>query len=798
MDGGCKSDSGDILFSVCLEIVVLITLSNVFHLVLKRLGQPSIISQLLAGVVAAKIALGRLEFTENDNEENLDSLVMVSRMLFMFLLGLEMDLDYIWRTGHRSVILASGGAAACVALGAIFAHSVHSILNNSHGCGFIFFLDFVLLLASTSSPVVVRIVTELKLTNSEIGRLAIAAALIVDLACFLILAVAVTLPDGDDLRGSGSLAVLSLLMIVVTAAAVGTVRWIVKRMNACCKSRRNVRLSAVVALLFLVIVIAIGTEALGYNCMMSCFLMGLVVPREGPTARTLIKKLSYPVHAFVVPVYFGSTGMRMDMAMFSGDRWETAASWVVLMVGLSTLGKVAGTVAASSFLGIPVKEGVVLGFLLNVKGQVDVITISLAINQGVWDPRIVAPVLVTVFLNTLFASPLAAILVRKQRHAFRYRSYGLQWLQPQQELRLLVCVHDPDKARSILSLAEMSACFTGSPLTVYLLHLVELTQNNYSGEETRRVNIVVDAFTKETGISVRQITAASSYDTMYEDVCNGAEDVKASLVLLPFHKEQRYDGKMICRKEGRQNINLKVLRQAPCTVGIFVNRRLERVAREKESESDSESTRPPPSSTTSTLEHSARYVVCLFFGGPDDREALAYASRLAMHPRVGATVVRFKSAATSRDASASDSVGMGSSSWASSGVTTSIPDEDEEGDERVEDDKFLSNFYYRFVATGIVSYEEKLVRNGPETVAVLRSMVGMYSLFIVGRVCQTHMTSGLGEWNECPELGPIGDLLASHDFMDTGSVVILQHHDRSKDLEDISRADDMRRRRRSV
>lgn len=91
-------------------------------------------------------------------------------------------------------------------------------------------------------------------------------------------------------------------------------------------------------------------------------------------------------------------------------------------------------------------------------------------------------------------------------------------------------------------------------------------------------------------------------------------------------------------------------------------------------------------------------------------------------------------------------------------------------------------FPCRFVASGIVTYLEKYVGNGPETVTALSAMAGMYSLFVVGKGGDRKMptTTGIGDWEECSELGPVGDLLASEDFMDTGSVLVLQQHRLSK------------------
>lgn len=184
-----------------------------------------------------------------------------------------------------------------------------------------------------------------------------------------------------------------------------------------------------------------------------------------------------------------------------------------------------------------------------------------------WGEQAFIVLLITVFVNTLMAGPAAAAIVRRERSAFRYHSQGLEWTRLDGELRVLTCVHGPRDVLPMLSLAELSGGTSHTPIAVYLLHLVELTQKyaitlmyhqrpeqdvdsaggliagddtDYGGDDVRQVNVVVDAFTRESSITVRQMTAVSSYANMHEDVCNGAEDIRACLVLVPFHKEQRY------------------------------------------------------------------------------------------------------------------------------------------------------------------------------------------------------------------------------------------------------------------
>lgn len=219
-----------------------------------------------------------------------------------------------------------------------------------------------------------------------------------------------------------------------------------------------------------------------------------------------------------------------------------------------------------------------------------------------------------------------------------------------------------------------------------ILHLVELmTARKYAishpyhdadadddewgyAREIDQVAAAVNAFTYDTVIPVRQMTAISNLISMDADVRNGVEDARASLVIIPFHKEQRYDGRMVCHREGRRLLKQRLLQRAPCTVGILIERCLASVADRQPAEGDQ--------SKVETAEGAVHDVVAVFLGGPDDRETVAYASRLAAHPSVSVMVSRFLPAQAGMDGS---TVSRSLTSSNSSGdLKTVVSEEDEE------------------------------------------------------------------------------------------------------------------------
>lgn len=446
-----------------------------------------------AGVVVGPTVLGRMvnlrQIGMEDAGMALDDAIYYLRVVFMFFTGLEMDLCYLRRYLRASLVLACGGSALCLLLAAVGGPFFYGLLHPGKET---FYPDgiyastalFMLVLASTASPVLIRIVTELKLTGSETGQLAIGTAFANDIASLTAVSImdvdwttydkdGKARPPPDDLlvQPIAKLSIFLFLSLNVWIA-IRLVVWLVRLLNRVKKGREYISMSVLCAMLLFIGNTAQRLYIFGYSASMTAFLIGLATPREGPTARTLIDHLTYPVHQIIMPLCFGVTGARLDFTKIGRFTATQLIIVVAFTTVLGTTGRVAGTVAAGRMIGIPARETLVLGFLLNVKGYADILAINLGDKAGIWGDEAQSVLLLSSIINTLMAGPASAAIVRQQRRAFQYRSHCLQDLKLDQELRVLLCVHGAGSVHAMLTLAEISKGNT--PVAIYLLHLIEL------------------------------------------------------------------------------------------------------------------------------------------------------------------------------------------------------------------------------------------------------------------------------------------------------------------------------------
>lgn len=761
-------DAFNPLITTSFQVSCILVISHIFHLLLKPLGQPGPFAQILAGVVVGPTLLSRIGkvedfFIQASSAKYYQFFSFVCRMLFMFSIGLETDVPYLMRNIRVVSIVAGGGSILAYMFGGPLFWLLSKVFE-VHTERFAFYLLILTVLSNSASPIVIRMIAESRFDTADLGRLAIYSSLINEMSCVVVVS---TLKSFTSFKTFAS----AILVALVLVALIIMNKYISYFFNKRNRNNRFVTNSELFVILFLLTSLSLFVEHIGYTAITSSFLLGLMFPREGKTARTLLHKLTYAVNTFILPVYFGYTGFQFDLsALFN----KLTLALAVLMILLSIGTRIVGTLAASYYLKIPWNESLILGFLLNLKGNYDLLLINTPPRPKiVWATDVHNLLLTVVVLNTLIVAPVAAILLNREESCAHYPT-TLEILNPESELRMLACVYVPRHVSGHVNLVSALGGCQNAPIKPYMVHLVELPkkrksklmyhqledgdqfsdEEEYGGNDVLEINEAVDSFTSETKILIHQSKLVSSFLTINEDLCNNAEDLRVSIIFLPFHKHQRIDGKMENSMEEIRTINQKVIRHAPCSVGIFVDR-------------GQTGFQQPHGSL------SVQNIATLFFGGPDDREALACSKRILMHSQVSLTVIRFLPTTSRHNTWINDA------SHKDEEVIMAISNV---GTENEIDNAFVETFYNRYVAQGKAGFVEKYVSNGLETVAALREIADMYSLFVVGKGGRGNspLTTGMSDWEECPELGLVGDLLASSEMNIGGSILVIQRHRHSE------------------
>lgn len=391
---------------VLADVAIVLIVGHLFGRLARRLGQPVVIGEIIAGITLGPSLLGL--FPGNlpavlfpaAARPYLSAISQVGLLLFMFLIGWEFDRRLMAR--RKSLTLSVSLCSIVIAFGlgaglAVVLYSRHATVSGKHVSPLAFALFMGAAMAITAFPVLARILRDRGLSNTETGMLALASAAIDDVLAWCILAVVAAIATARDATDLIQVVWLSALYVAVMAFAVRpALAWLVRRTGG-----RSYQLAAVTAAG--VFLSAYATTWIGIHAIFGAFAFGFVMPRE--PAAALIEHVRKPfenVGLVLLPVFFIVTGLSVDI----GGLTLTNVVELVAIVLLACVGKMAGATIPALAFGLPWRDARRLGILMNTRGLTELIVLNVGVSLGVLDGQMFTMMVIMALVTTAMAGPL--------------------------------------------------------------------------------------------------------------------------------------------------------------------------------------------------------------------------------------------------------------------------------------------------------------------------------------------------------------------------------------------------------
>ena len=398
------------LATLLLQIIVIIIAARLFGAVFRRIGQPPVMGEMIAGIALGPSVLG-LIFPQAmvflfppSSMITLSVLSQIGVVLFMFIVGMELDIQHLREKASAAVMVSHASIIVPFLFGAALALVLYPTLAPANTSFAAFALFMGIAMSITAFPVLARILEDRGLSQSRLGSIALACAAIDDVSAWCILAVVIAIVNSS---GLGTSVVTVTLTLVFVAAMLFLVKpplaSLIEKRVADPKRARGL-LAGVLAF---VLASAWFTESIGIHALFGGFLAGVVMPSFAGFRIFLKERVEAFSSAALLPLFFVFTGLRTQISLLD-SWWSWLTCLAIIVVAVS--GKLGGSMLMARWTRMSWRDSFALGALMNTRGLVELVVLNIGYDLGILSGRIFAMMVIMALVTTFMTAPLLSLV----------------------------------------------------------------------------------------------------------------------------------------------------------------------------------------------------------------------------------------------------------------------------------------------------------------------------------------------------------------------------------------------------
>ena len=401
-----KSSLGILL----LQIIAILVTCRIFGWLFKKIGQPTVIGEILAGIVLGPSVLGNISPEASaflfpiESLGNITILSQFGLILFMFAIGMELNLTEIRQKLNETILISHTSTIVPFFFGMLTAYFVYEKYADKS----IPFLSFALFIgiamSITAFPVLARIIQEKGLTKTHLGVITLASAANGDITAWCLLAVVIAIAQAGTMLSAVYNIGFSILYIVIMFLAI---RPFLRMVGQIYHNKEVIDKGIVAFILLLLVISSYFTEILGLHALFGAFIAGVVMPENIKFRKIMTEKVEDVSLALFLPLFFASTGLRTEIGLIdSSEQWILCTIFILVAI----VGKFGGAMFSARFVGESWKDSLYIGALMNTRGLMELVVLTIGYEMGILTPSIFVMLVIMTLVTTFMTTPLVSFI----------------------------------------------------------------------------------------------------------------------------------------------------------------------------------------------------------------------------------------------------------------------------------------------------------------------------------------------------------------------------------------------------
>jgi Kef-type K+ transport system membrane component KefB/nucleotide-binding universal stress UspA family protein len=471
--GGGIGGTGEVILAA--EVALLLLVGRGLGEILQRFGQPAVIGQLVAGLILGPSLFGwvwphahDLIFPKSAEQKSLiTGIADMGVMMLLLLTGMETDLKLVRKVGLPAFAITAAGVAVPFICGFALGELIPESILPNPGNRLVAALFLGTALSISSIKIVAMVVREMNFMRRNLGQIIVASAIMEDTTGWIIVAVILGIAGaGGFAWGSLAKTVIGTALFLGFSYTVGRrlVFWLIRWVNDNFVSEYAV----VTAILIVMLVMAMITQAIGVNTVLGAFVAGVLVGESPILSKHIEDQIRGFITAFMMPIFFGLSGLSADLTIF---RDPTLALLTLGLVAVASLGKFGGAFSGGLASGLSARESLAVGCAMNARGSTEVIVATIGLSMGALTQNLYTMIVTMAVVTTMAMPPMLRWSLgrlpmgKEEKKRLEKEDLDARGFVSRFE-RLLIAADDGPNGKFASSMAGFVAGQRGMPVTV--------------------------------------------------------------------------------------------------------------------------------------------------------------------------------------------------------------------------------------------------------------------------------------------------------------------------------------------